>query len=85
MAAQKYSSGIRWILYILSLTGLIGLIAGIYLMTRDDAESKQVGKNCLIAMVIGIVLWCLCVILMTCTGGGLGALIPSSALLLPII
>jgi hypothetical protein len=73
----------RWILYILSfLIPIVGLIAGIYLMTQDDEESKQVGKNCLIAMVINIVLWCLCWVLMTCMGGGLAALTPSTGLLL---
>jgi len=62
---QKYSPIVRWILYILSFFSLlVGLVAGILLMTRDDAESKQVGKNCLIAMVVGIVLWCLCYLLM---------------------
>ena len=58
---QKYSTAVRWILYILSfLSVVIGLIVGIIFMTKDDAESKAVGKNCLIAMVIGLVVYCLC-------------------------
>jgi RsiW-degrading membrane proteinase PrsW (M82 family) len=58
---QKYSTGMRWLLYILSLIPLVGLIAGIVLMTKEDAESKQVGKNCIIAMIIGVVLIFACV------------------------
>ncbi len=83
----KYSPVIRWILYILSfLSVAVGLIAGIILMTRDDAESKQVGKNCLIAMVIGIVLYCICFL---CYFFGMFGLIASSggvsALLLAVV
>jgi len=84
---QKYSPAIRWILYILSFISIaVGLIAGIILMTRDDEESKQVGKNCLIAMVLGIVLWCVCFL---CYFFGMFGLIAASggtsALLLPLI
>jgi len=85
---QKYSPAIRWILYILSfLSILVGLIAGIMLMTRDDEESKQVGKNCLIAMIIGIVLYCVCWICWFIIVGGMAAMggATSGALLLPLI
>ncbi|MBU0493011.1 MAG: hypothetical protein KKA73_14355 [Chloroflexi bacterium] len=84
---QKYSGIVRWILYILSFFSIVvGLVAGLMLMTRDDEESKQVGKNCLIAMVIGIVLYCVCFL---CYFFGMAGLIgmsgTSSALLLAII
>ncbi|MBU0493012.1 MAG: hypothetical protein KKA73_14350 [Chloroflexi bacterium] len=82
---QKYSSVVRWILYILSFFSIVvGLVAGILLWTRDDAESKQVGKNCLIAMVLGIVLWCVCYLLMMVMGIG-SAMVPSSMLLLSLV
>jgi hypothetical protein len=84
---QKYSAGIRWILYILSfLSVVVGLIVGIVLMTKDDAESKAVGKNCLIAMVLGLVLYCvccLCYFIVTFGLVGLGG--AQSALLLPLV
>ena len=85
MAAQKYSSGMRWLLYIVSfLFSLIGIVIGIYFMTRGDAESKAVGKNCLIAAIIAIVLVCVCYLITMVMGIGAAA-IPSSMLLLPII
>jgi bacteriorhodopsin len=83
---QKYSTGVRWILYILSfLIWLVGLIAGIVLMTKDDEESKQVGKNCLISMIIGLVLYCVCFLCYFFGMGGLIAASGSSALLLPLV
>ncbi len=58
---QQYSPAVRWILYIVSFISLlVGVIAGLLLMTQDDQESKDVGKNCLIAAAIGLVFWCLC-------------------------
>jgi len=83
MGEQKYSTGVRWILYIISFFSIVvGLIAGIILMTRDDEESKQVGKNCLIAMAAGLVVGCLCYLLMTM---GLLAVPTTTMLLLPVI
>jgi hypothetical protein len=85
---QKYSTGMRWLLYILSfLIPLVGLIAGIVLMTKDDEESKQVGKNCLIALVLSIVLYFVCIF---CYVFGMFGLIAgtagtSSVPLLPVI
>jgi hypothetical protein len=58
---QKYSPLVRWLLYIISFISLlVGVIAGVLLMTRDDQESKDVGKNCIIVAVVGLVFWCLC-------------------------
>jgi len=83
----KYSPAIRWILYLVSFfgAGWLGLVIGIFLMTRGDEESKVVGKNCLIAWVASIVIGCVCgicgvifPILMSVASG-------SSALLLPLI
>jgi uncharacterized membrane protein YozB (DUF420 family) len=86
MAAQKYGTGIRWILYIVSfLFSLLGIIIGIVLMTRGDAESKTVGKNCIIAAIIAIVLVCVCYLISMVMGIGAAAVTPSSMLLLPII
>ncbi len=85
MSAQKYSTGIRWILYIVSfLFTLIGIVIGIVLMTRGDEESKAVGKNCIIAAIIGLVLGCVCYLLAMMMGVGASAL-PTGMLLLPIV
>ena len=58
---QKFSPVVRWVLYIVSfISGMVGVVVGVLLMTQDNQESKDVGKNCLIAAVVGIVFWCLC-------------------------
>jgi len=89
MVEQKYSTGVRWLLYIVSFFGggWIGLIIGIVLMTREDEESKQVGKNCLIAWLLSFVLVCVCIICWFFMAGGMAMLGggASSALLLPVI
>ena len=66
---QKYSSGVRWLLYIVSFLSLmIGVILGVVLMTQNDEESKEVGKNCLIAAVAGLVFWVVFGILVSVLG-----------------
>jgi ABC-type methionine transport system permease subunit len=88
MGEQRYSMGIRWILYLISFFGggWLGLVIGIFLMTREDEESKQVGKNCLIAWLLSFVIGCVCVLclvilqVMLAAGGA-----ASSAMLLPVI
>ncbi|MBU0493870.1 MAG: hypothetical protein KKA73_28270 [Chloroflexi bacterium] len=87
----KYSSGVRWLLYIASfLSLLVGVIIGIVLMTQDDEESKKVGKNCLIAVAIGLIVWVACGLLMTVLGllmffvTGIAAY-TTSMLLLPVV
>jgi len=90
---QKYSSGVRWPLYIVSFLSLmVGVVAGVVLMTRDDEESREVGKNCLIAGAAGLMFWVCCGLLLTVLGLfftfllGLGtyAATVSSMLLLPV-
>jgi len=61
--SQRRKTAVRWSLYVFSLLLVIfGPIAWVVLERRDDAESKRVGRNCLIAMVIGNVLYCNCLI-----------------------
>lgn len=53
---EKYSPGIRAVLYVSSiLVWLAGVIIGIVLITRDDPESKRVGKICLVLGVISVI------------------------------
>ena len=53
--SEPISSGMRTLFYIVSfLVPLAGIILGIVFYTKSDAESKRVGKNCLI---ISIVVW----------------------------
>lgn len=88
---QKYGSPVRWLLYIVSFLSLLaGVVIGIVMMTQDDEESKEVGKNCLIAMAIGLVFWVVCGLLSMVLGllvffvAGLTAY-STSMLLLPIV
>ncbi len=61
--------------YILSfIIPLLGIILGILYMTKPEPEVKAFGKNCLIAAIVAIVLWCLCWIIMAVVGGGLNFL-----------
>jgi hypothetical protein len=59
---QQYESmgALKYLLYILSLSFIIGLI--IYLIWNNDPnpEKRHVAKNCLLFGFIGIVLWVLC-------------------------
>jgi len=65
---QRYSSGVRILLYILSfLFPIIGLIVGIVFLTKEDEESKSLGKTCLIITAVSFVISC-------CLCGGLGAM-----------
>ncbi len=66
MAPAQYqpqiSEGMKIVFYILSfLIPLIGIIIGVIYYTKPDAESKNVGKMCIIlallAIVIGAVCW----------------------------
>ncbi len=85
MATQKYSSGMRWLLYIISfLFTLVGIVIGIVLMTRGDEESKAVGKNCIIAAIISLALGCVCYLIAIVMGIGASAL-PTGMLLLPVV
>ena len=83
---QKYSPLVRWLLYIVSfMSTLVGVIVGVILMTQDDQESRDVGKNCIIAAVVGLVFWCLCSVVMFFFSFVLSLAAASSALLLPVV
>ncbi len=52
------SEGMKILFYILSfLIWIAGLVIGIIYYSKDDPESKHVGKMALIFMVLGIVFW----------------------------
>lgn len=54
----------RWLFYVLSFfVPLAGIIIGVIYLTKDDAECKKFGKNCIIAAVSAIVACCLCYVL----------------------
>jgi len=42
------------------LVPVVGIIVGIVLMTREDEESKALGKNVLIVGIVVLVLACCC-------------------------
>ena len=66
MVEQRYSSGMKILLYIVSfLIPLAGIIIGVIYMGKEDEESKALGKTCLIIGIVAIVLAC-------CCGGGIG-------------
>jgi hypothetical protein len=54
----------RWLFYVLSfIVPLAGIVIGVIYLTKDDAECKKFGKNCIIAAVAAIVACCLCYVL----------------------
>ena len=58
---QKISEGIKIVFYILSfLIWIVGLIIGLVYYTKDDPESKEVGKMCLILAAIGVIVSITC-------------------------
>jgi len=58
---QKYSPGLKILLYVLSfLFPIIGIIVGVVFLTKEDEESKSLGKLCLIISLAAFVVCCLC-------------------------
>lgn len=54
----------RWLFYILSFViPIVGIILGVIYLTKDDLESKDFGKKCIIAAVLFIIACCVCYIL----------------------
>jgi len=50
---ERYSQGMKILFYVLSVVfPVIGIIIGIVLMTREDEESKALGKNVLLGSLI---------------------------------
>jgi hypothetical protein len=62
--AETISDGMKILFYILSfLIWIAGIIIGVIYYSKDDPESKQVGKNCIIIAIISLVLGTVCGIL----------------------
>ncbi|MCD6554562.1 MAG: hypothetical protein J7M16_11190 [Anaerolineae bacterium] len=58
---ERYSQGMKILFYVLAvLFSPVGIIIGIVLMTREDEESKALGKNVLIVGIVVLVLACCC-------------------------
>jgi len=56
---ERYSQGMKILFYVLAvLFSPVGIIIGIVLMTREDEESKALGKNVLIVSIVVLVLAC---------------------------
>lgn len=61
MTEGRYSQGMKILFYVLAvLVPVVGIIIGIVLMTREDEESKSLGKNVLIVGIVVLVLACCC-------------------------
>ena len=61
MTGERYSQGMKILFYALAvLVPVIGIIIGIVLMTREDEESKALGKNVLIVGIVVLILACCC-------------------------
>jgi hypothetical protein len=61
MVEERYSSGMKILLYIVSFfIPLAGIIIGVIYMGKEDEESKALGKVCLIIAIVAIVLICCC-------------------------
>jgi hypothetical protein len=64
MVEERYSSGMKILLYVVSfLVPLAGIIIGVIYMGKEDEESKALGKTCLIIAIVAFVLVCCCVAL----------------------
>jgi cation transport ATPase len=58
---ERYSQGMKILFYVLAvLLPVVGIIIGIVLMTKEDEESKALGKNVLIVGIVVLVLACCC-------------------------
>ena len=57
----QMSDGMKILLYIISfLFSIVGIIIGVYYMTKNESEYKEVGKICLVLALVGIVISALC-------------------------
>ena len=55
------SDGMKILLYIVSfLFTIVGIIVGVYYMTKDEPEYKEVGKICLVLGLVGLVIGIMC-------------------------
>jgi hypothetical protein len=54
----------RWLFYVLSfIVPIAGIILGVIYLTKDDAECKTFGRNCMIAALLFFLTCCVCYIL----------------------
>ena len=61
MVEERYSSGMKILLYIVSfLVPVAGIIIGVIYMGKEDEESKALGKTCLIIAIVAFVLYVCC-------------------------
>lgn len=59
--APAISDGMKILFYLLSfLIWIAGIIIGVIYYSKDDPESKEVGKNCIIIAIISLVLGTVC-------------------------
>lgn len=59
--ATQMSDGMKILLYIVSfLFSIVGIVIGVYYMTKNEPEYKEVGKICLVLGLVGIVISVLC-------------------------
>ena len=62
MIEERYSQGMKILFYVLAVVfPVVGIIIGIVLMTKEDEESKALGKNVLIVGIVVAVLACCCI------------------------
>jgi hypothetical protein len=61
MQGPQISDGMKILLYIVSfLFSIVGIIIGVYYLTKSEQEYKDVGKICLVLALVGIVVGVLC-------------------------
>lgn len=61
--ASRSTHARRMFVYVLSfLIFIVGMIIGLTYYTKQDPESKHVGKMCIILAVVGVPFWALCVL-----------------------
>lgn len=62
---QQYESigALKYILYLLSLSFILGLILFLVWNNDPNPEKRHVAKNCLFIGILGIVLWIVCAVI----------------------
>jgi hypothetical protein len=60
-AQPQISEGMKILFYILSfLIWIVGIIIGVIYYSKNDPESKHVGKMCIILAIVGVLFWVIC-------------------------
>jgi hypothetical protein len=61
-AAEEMPPEPEWLFYILSFfVQIAGIVIGAIYMGKPNEECRRFGKNCIIAAIIRILLYCLCI------------------------